>query len=198
MSQRAAGVRPVRRGRVELVLGDLTAQEVDAVVNAANTKLAGGGGVDGAIHRAAGPSLKAACLRFPADANGRRCPTGEVRTTPAGNLPAKWVIHAVGPFFNARAAEKADQQLRQVHENALRAAVAHGCRSVAFPAISTGAYRFPVERAAAVAVATVSDFLAGEPAVELVRLVLFTPAAFAAFGAALGGLEGSGGPAEEG
>src|SRR5262249_23175745 len=126
-------------GRIELVLGNIVEQEVDAIVNAANTKLAGGGGVDGAIHRAAGPTLKQECLSLPADESGRRCRTGEVRVTGAGDLPARWVIHAVGPFYSERYAEKARRQLREVHQRALEAAAAKGCRSVALPAISTGA-----------------------------------------------------------
>src|SRR6187455_711815 len=97
--------------RLELVQGDITVQAIDAIVNAANTKLAGGGGVDGAIHRAAGPTLMAECLALPSDENGRRCPTGEVRLTGAGNLAARWVIHAVGPFYSERYTEKAREQL---------------------------------------------------------------------------------------
>src|SRR5688572_26420613 len=115
-------------GRIELVLGNIIEQAVDAIVNAANTKLAGGGGVDGAVHRAAGRKLKEECLALPADQDGRRCPTGEVRVTGAGDLPAKYVIHAVGPFYNARYAGKACQQLRLVHERALSAAADRGCR----------------------------------------------------------------------
>src|SRR3712207_1074972 len=93
-------VRPIGRACIELVLGNIVEQQVDAIVNAANTKLSGGGGVDGAIHRAAGPTLKEACQQITADENGRRCPTGQARTTPAGNLQARYVIHAVGPFYN--------------------------------------------------------------------------------------------------
>lgn len=126
-------------GRIELVLGNIVEQTVDAIVNAANTKLAGGGGVDGAIHRAAGPKLKEECLVFPEGEDGRRCPTGEVRVTSAGKLSAKWVIHAVGPYYNEHYADKAHQQLRRVHQLALEAATDKGCRSIAFPAISTGA-----------------------------------------------------------
>src|SRR5580765_4720042 len=96
----------LKHGRIELVLGNIVEQAVDALVNAANTKLTGGGGVDGAIHRAAGPSLKSDCLLFAADESGRRCPTGEVRVTKAGELAAHWVIHAVGPFFSDRYADK--------------------------------------------------------------------------------------------
>src|SRR5437870_4524040 len=126
-------------GRIELTLGNIVEQAVDAIVNAANSTLAGGGGVDGAIHRAAGPGLLEECLRLPEDEQGRRCPTGEVRVTGAGKLSARWVIHAVGPVYSERAPEKAHQQLRQVHLRALDAAVEKSCVSVAFPAISTGA-----------------------------------------------------------
>src|SRR5262250_2849485 len=101
----------INSSQIELVLGNIVEQVVDAVVNAANTKLAGGGGVDGAIHRAAGPSLKEECFLLPADKDGRRCPTGEVQVTTAGKLSARWVIHAVGPFYNERYAEKSRRQL---------------------------------------------------------------------------------------
>jgi O-acetyl-ADP-ribose deacetylase (regulator of RNase III) len=177
--------RNVGNGRIELVLGNIVEQEADAIVNAANTKLAGGGGVDGAIHRAAGPALKQACLKLPADANGRRCPTGEVRVTAAGKLSAKFVIHAVGPFYNARYVEKGERQLAEVYETALAAAAEHECRSVALPAISTGAYRFPIDRAAAIALQTAADFLKRDNAVEVVRFVLFKAPHLEAFKAAL-------------
>ena len=98
-------MRKLKYGTVELVLGNIVDQDTDAIVNAANTKLAGGGGVDGAIHRAAGPTLKELCLQFPTDERGRRCQTGGVRTTAAGNLAAKYVIHAVGPFYNERSSK---------------------------------------------------------------------------------------------
>ncbi len=185
MVEKTPIVRPVGGGRVELVLGNLVEQEVDAIVNAANTKLKGGGGVDGAVHRAAGPALKEACLALPAGEDGRRCPTGQVRVTPAGNLKARYVVHAVGPYFNERYAEKAERQLREVYENSLAAAAERGCRSVAFPAISTGAYRFPLDRAAAIAVRTAADFLARGHSLEVVRFVLFKEPHFDAFRAAL-------------
>jgi O-acetyl-ADP-ribose deacetylase (regulator of RNase III) len=178
----------VKHGRSELVLGNIVEQAVDAIVNAANTKLAGGGGVDGAIHRAAGPSLKEECLLLPADESGRKCPTGEVRVTGAGNLPARWVIHAVGPFYSDRYADKARQQLRQVHQQALQAAAAKGCRSVAFPAISTGAYRFPLAEAAPIALLAAKEHLQVAQSVELVRFVLFRPAQLAVFQAAFHGV----------
>jgi O-acetyl-ADP-ribose deacetylase (regulator of RNase III) len=172
-------------GRIELVLGNIVEQAVDAIVNAANTKLAGGGGVDGAIHRAAGPALKEECLLLPADERGRRCPTGEVRVTGAGKLPARWVIHAVGPFYNERYADRARQQLRQVYQQALEAAATKGCTSVAFPAISTGAYRFPLAEAATIALKAAWEQLQKHPSVALVRFVLFKPAQLEVFQVAL-------------
>jgi O-acetyl-ADP-ribose deacetylase (regulator of RNase III) len=177
----------VGHARIELRTGNIVDQHVDAIVNAANTKLLGGGGVDGAIHRAAGPALLEACRALPVDAEGRRCPTGETRTTPAGALPAKWVIHAVGPFFNERYAAKGDRQLDDVYRHALREANTLGCRSIAFPAISTGAYRFPVDRASVALRATV-EVLAAPGSLELVRFVLFTPRLLATFEAALEGI----------
>ena len=173
--------RNLRHGVVELVLGNIVDQDTDAIVNAANTKLAGGGGVDGAIHRAAGPTLKELCLQFPADDHGRRCRTGNVKTTPAGNLSAKVVIHAVGPFYNERYADRAHTQLRQVHELALKAAIEHECRSVAFPAISTGAYRFPIADAAQIAIDAVCTFLDKTKGISLVRFVLYKPSQFDVF-----------------
>jgi O-acetyl-ADP-ribose deacetylase (regulator of RNase III) len=181
--------RKVRHGRIELVLGNIVEQQADAIVNAANTKLKGGGGVDGAIHRAAGPALKKACLELPAADDGRRCPTGEVRVTAAGDLPAKFVIHAVGPFYNARYAEKGARQLREVYANALAAAAKHKCRSVALPSISTGAYRFPIQQAAEIALQAAVDFLQQESSVEVIRFVLYKPPHLQAFKAALEDLD---------
>jgi O-acetyl-ADP-ribose deacetylase len=172
-------------GRIELVLGNIVEQTVDAIVNAANTKLAGGGGVDGAVHRAAGPTLREECLLLPVDEQGRRCPTGEVRVTGGGMLPVRWVIQAVGPFYNQRYADKARQQLRQVHQQALQVAAARGCRSVAFPAISTGAYRFPLAEAAPIALGVAVEQLSKAQPVELVRFVLFKPAHLEVFRATL-------------
>ena len=173
--------RPVGRGRIELVLGNLVEQRADALVNSANTKLSGGGGVAGALHRAAGKSLAEECASLPADEKGRRCPTGQVRVTGAGKLMAKYVIHAVGPFYNARYAEKAHRQLREVVENVLRSAAAHSCRVIAVPAISTGAYRFPVAEAARVALDAVARWLGEYDLPEVVRFVLLKPAHFKAF-----------------
>jgi O-acetyl-ADP-ribose deacetylase (regulator of RNase III) len=176
---------PIGHNRIELVLGNIVHQQADAIVNAANTRLSGGGGVDGAIHRAAGKALAQECAAIPADEQGRRCPTGQAVVTGAGNLPARWVIHAVGPFYNPVYADKADRQLREVHVNVLTAAAERGCRIVALPAISTGAYRFPVERAATIALTAAAEFQREHPLPEVVRFVLFKEPAFAAFKEAL-------------
>jgi len=178
-------MRKLKHGTVELIVGDIVDQDTDAIVNAANTKMLGGGGVDGAIHRAAGPELLELCKQIPPDEHGCRCRTGHVQTTQAGNLPVKYVIHAVGPFYNEQCAEKAHAQLRQVHEEALQAALEHGCRSVAFPAISTGAYRFPLDEAAAIAVDAVCSFLEKKDGLSLVRFVLFQQSQFDVFQNAL-------------
>ncbi|HEY4759291.1 MAG TPA: O-acetyl-ADP-ribose deacetylase [Thermoguttaceae bacterium] len=165
---------------LELQQGDITLQEVDAIVNAANSRLAGGGGVDGAIHRRGGPSIMAETdARYP-----QGCPTGSAVISGAGNLPAKHVIHAVGPVWNGGQHGEAEL-LAGAYRRSLEMAVEHACRSIAFPALSTGAYRYPIELAARTALSTTIDFLQkqGEPA--LVRFVLFDAAAYAAFAAAL-------------
>jgi O-acetyl-ADP-ribose deacetylase (regulator of RNase III) len=158
---------------IEAVRGDITAQRVDAIVNAANSSLLGGGGVDGAIHRAAGPELLAAC----APLGG--CPTGGAKLTPAfGRLRAngvRFVIHAVGPVWRGGAHGEAEL-LGGCYEAALRLATAHGARSVAFPAISTGAYGFPVAAAARIAVDVVRAETRTPGPVELVRFVCFSEA----------------------
>jgi len=139
---------------LEAILGDITTAQVDAIVNAANPMMLGGGGVDGAIHEAAGPLLLESCRKVKA-VDGIRCPFGEARITKAGNLPAKYVVHAVGPIY------RTDQQpvvtLASAYRNALRLAMQNGCRSIAFPAISCGAYGFPLDRAAEVAVQECSN-----------------------------------------
>lgn len=165
---------------VELVQGDLTLQDTDAIVNAANEALLGGGGVDGAIHRAAGPELLAECRTLGG------CPTGEARLTRGYRLRSKYVIHAVGPVWRG-GGHGEEALLAGCYRHALALAAAHGLRSVAFPSISTGSYGYPIDRAAPVAVRTVREGLAGRTSVELVRLVCFSPGDFAVYVAALGG-----------
>ena len=161
---------------VEAVRGDITQQQVDAIVNAANSSLLGGGGVDGAIHRAGGPEILAECRKLGG------CDTGDAKATTAGRLPARYVIHTVGPLWQGGDAGEAEL-LASCHRRALEEAARLGCQSVAFPAISTGVYTYPVEAAAPVAVAAVRDSL--RPPVELVRFVLFGDDQLAAFERAL-------------
>ncbi|MBN1436684.1 MAG: O-acetyl-ADP-ribose deacetylase [Sedimentisphaerales bacterium] len=158
--------------KINLVQGDITQQDTDAIVNAANCSLMGGGGVDGAIHRAGGPEILAECRRIVAKQG--RCPTGQAVITSAGNLKAKWVIHTVGPIWRG-GNQQEDQLLENAYRNSLQIAQTHSIKSVSFPSISTGAYRFPVERAAAIALATVQQFLT-DSTIEEVRFVLFDKA----------------------
>ena len=154
---------------VTLVLGDITAQEVDAVVNAANRSLLGGGGVDGAIHRRGGDAILDACRQLRATTLPDGLPVGEAVATTAGSLPARWVIHTVGPIYGGRPEDA--ELLASCYRSSLRVADELGAASVAFPAISTGAFGYPVEEAAAVAVAAVraSDDLGARGAVRPVR-----------------------------
>jgi O-acetyl-ADP-ribose deacetylase (regulator of RNase III) len=171
-------------GRVlELVLGDITAQVVDAIVNAANSALAGGGGVDGAIHRAGGPAIMEETRRLYPDG----CPTGSAVITGAGKLRAKYVIHAVGPVWRGGNAGE-EKQLASAYRTSLNLAADQGCRSIALPALSTGAYRYPLDEAARIATNTASDFLvqlATDSPLRLVRFVLFPADALDAFERAL-------------
>jgi len=172
-------MKPAMPTPIHLTQGDITAQHVDAIVNAANTSLLGGGGVDGAIHRAAGPRLLEACRAIGG------CPTGEARITPGFDLPAKWVIHTVGPVWHGGAKGEPDL-LASCYLNSLALAAENGVKSIAFPSISTGAYRFPVEKAARIAVDTTKSALAAHPGIEEVRFVCFDAATKAAYAAALG------------
>jgi O-acetyl-ADP-ribose deacetylase (regulator of RNase III) len=160
--------------------GDLTTQHVDAIVNAANSTLLGGGGVDGAIHRAGGPSILAECKEIRRTTFPEGLPTGRAVATGGGDLPARWVIHTVGPVY-AASAEPAGE-LASCHTESLRVADELGARTVAFPAISTGSFGYPIEQAAAVAIRAVRG---AETAVEEVRFVLFGREAFDAFERAL-------------
>lgn len=164
-----------RHPHVSVERGDITKLEVDAIVNAANPIMLGGGGVDGAIHAAAGPGLLEACRRVPA-LNGIRCPFGEARITPGFALPAKHVIHAVGPIFWRD--PNAELTLRSAYAASLGLARAHALRSIAFPGISTGSYGFPLEPAARIALTTASQDWGS---VERVRFVMFAPQVFEAF-----------------
>jgi len=150
----------------EVVQGDITKLAVDAIVNAANSSLLGGGGVDGAIHRAAGPELLAECRTL------HGCPTGQAKITRGYRLPAKHVIHTVGPVWEGGGAGE-DRLLADCYRNALTLAVANGVKSLAFPAISTGIYGFPIGRAAEIAVREVSTFLAKDETIERVTFVTF-------------------------
>ncbi|MGB3270643.1 MAG: O-acetyl-ADP-ribose deacetylase [Rhodanobacter sp.] len=151
---------------LHLVTADITTLHVDAIVNAANPSLLGGGGVDGAIHRAAGPALLQACRRIPEIRPGVRCPTGEARITPGFDLPARHVIHTVGPVWHG-GAQGEPELLARCHRNALRLLREHGLRTIAFPAISCGVYGYPVAQAAAVAVATLREEMAGDDITEV-------------------------------
>ncbi|MEU7374485.1 O-acetyl-ADP-ribose deacetylase [Streptomyces albidoflavus] len=164
-----------------LVKGSITEQAVDAVVNAANSSLLGGGGVDGAIHRQGGPEILAACRDLRASHYGKGLPTGEAVATTAGRLPAQWVIHTVGPVWST--SEDRSELLASCHRNALRVAGELGARTVAFPAISTGVYRWPLEDAARIATETVR---ATPTSVEEVRFVLFDDRAYEVFAARIG------------
>ena len=174
--------------RIELVQGDITEQNVDAVVNAANAQLAGGGGVDGAIHRAGGPVLmEQTRQRYP-----EGCPTGSAVVTDAGRLPARYVFHAVGPRWRG-GLHGEENLLRSAYRRCLELAVEHECRSIAFPAISTGVYGYPLDLAAEAALQTVRDFLQEHQQPELVRFVLFSEGAYGAFARVLENLSGQNG-----
>jgi O-acetyl-ADP-ribose deacetylase len=166
--------------RIELSRGDITEQDVDAIVNAANSSLMGGGGVDGAIHRKGGPKILDECRRLRATTHEQGLPPGKAVATTGGNLKAQWVIHTVGPVFNMN--EDRSRLLASCHTESLRVADELGAKTVAFPAISTGVYGYPLDLAAPVAIRAVRN---ASTSVEEVRFVLFDDAAHEAFGRAL-------------
>lgn len=166
--------------KLELALGDITEQRVDAIVNAANSRLAGGGGVDGAIHRAGGPAILADTRRqYPSG-----CPTGSAVISTAGDLPARYVIHAVGPRWNGGRSGEAEL-LAGSYRIALELAALYDCKTVALPAISCGIYGYPVDQACRIALTTSKRFLEQDPTVTHVRFVLFSEGILGAFAAAL-------------
>ena len=167
------------RTRLRVEQGDITKVAADALVNAANSALSGGGGVDGAIHRAAGPELLAACRAL------GRCPTGQARVTPGFRLPARWVIHAVGPVWDGGGKAEA-RLLAEAYRASLALARARGCRTVAFPAISCGAYGYPIDAACAIAVATIRSWCDVHPGLDEVILVAYERPVAAALARALG------------
>jgi O-acetyl-ADP-ribose deacetylase (regulator of RNase III) len=154
-------------GKIDLALGDITHQKVDAVVNAANRTLLGGGGVDGAIHRTAVPQLLEECRRLGG------CPTGEARITKGYQLPAKYVIHTVGPVWRG-GHQQEDELLRNCYVNSMKLAAENHVKTIAFPSISTGAYGFPIERAARIAVTTVAEYLDSLRVIEKAIFVCFS------------------------
>ncbi|MGH3118794.1 MAG: O-acetyl-ADP-ribose deacetylase [Gaiellales bacterium] len=166
--------------KIRLVVGDITTQEVDAIVNAANSSLSGGGGVDGAIHRTGGPAVLEECRRIRATSYPDGLPTGDAVATTAGDLPARWVIHTVGPVYDRDRGRSA--LLASCHARSLQVADELGATSVAFPAISTGVFGYPVDEAAQVAVRTVLD---EPPRVAEVRFVLFDRSTYEVFEAVL-------------
>jgi O-acetyl-ADP-ribose deacetylase (regulator of RNase III) len=159
-------------GRVIVTVGDITRERVDAIVNAANSSLLGGGGVDGAIHAAGGPEILKACQELRRARYPDGLPTGEAAVTTGGRLPARWVIHTVGPVYGSHGGREADL-LASCYRNALGQALAHEVRTIAFPAISTGIYGYPKEEAARVASKSIEGVLGADSALNQVRLVFF-------------------------
>ena len=174
----------VREVLLELVEGDITHQDTEAIVNAANSSLLGGGGVDGAIHRAGGPEILAECRKLGG------CATGDAKITTGGRLKARHVIHTVGPVYWREGAARAAELLASAYRRSLEVAAEHGLRSVAFPSISTGAYGYPLDEAAPVALQSVIDYLLDQPqsGIDVVRFVLYGRQAYEAYQRALASL----------
>jgi O-acetyl-ADP-ribose deacetylase (regulator of RNase III) len=171
----------VGKSKLELVQGDITQQDTEAIVNAANPSLLGGGGVDGAIHRAGGPQILEECRKIGG------CPPGEARITSGGRLKARYVIHTVGPIY--RGGQRGEAQiLASAYRSSLDLASQHGIKSVSFPSISTGAYGYPIKLAAPIALQTALHYLQSHPEVEWVRFVLFSGSVYEAYERALKGL----------
>lgn len=170
-------------GEIRIILGDITKQNSDAIVNAANCSLLGGGGVDGAIHRAAGPELLAECRTL------HGCETGKAKITKGYRLPAKYVIHTPGPVWHGGGHGEAEL-LASCYRSCLELAKENGCKSVDFPSISTGVYHFPLEKAADIAIGTITDFLKSNPEIERVRMVCFDEGTKAFYDRALARLDG--------
>ncbi len=168
----------IKNSLLSLVEGDITKEETDAIVNAANSRLAGGGGVDGAIHRSGGPAIMDECRKIGG------CPTGKAVITTGGNLKARYVIHTVGPVYRDGTKGEAGL-LRSAYLESLKLASAKGLKSIAFPSISTGAYGFPLEAAADIALGTAMEYLEGHQDIELVRFILFGQKTYDIFAAEL-------------
>ena len=167
---------------LELVEGDITKQDTEAIVNAANSRLAGGGGVDGAIHKAGGPVIMEECRKIDG------CPTGEARITTGGKLKAKYVIHAVGPVYSD-GNHGESELLYGAYKYSLRLASENKIKSIGFPSISTGAYGYPIKDAAKIALSVVIDYIKSHPEIELVRFVLFSGDAYRTYGEVLSSLK---------
>jgi len=170
----------INRSKLIFLQGDITQQPTDAIVNAANSSLMGGGGVDGAIHRAGGPAILEECKAYVAKHG--RLPTGQAMITSGGNLPAKYVIHTVGPIYgNSKFKSQNSKLLSNCYFNSLKLAAEKGLKTISFPSISTGAYRYPLDEAAGIAVEAVKDFLAENIGVKEVSFVLFNDETYRAY-----------------
>ncbi len=176
--EEAMSTARVEASTLELVEGDITRQDTEAIVNAANSSLLGGGGVDGAIHRAGGPEILEECKKIGG------CPTGEARITTGGRLKARWVIHTAGPVYRD-CKHREPELLANAYRNSLRLASEKGIKTLAFPSISTGAYGYPVAEAARIVLRTAIEYLHDHPDITLVRLVLFGQPAYRAYEAIL-------------